>query len=361
MCIGFGAVLMMASGVGLIVTPLLVARYEGSVNKADLFRDGDTGTRPEAQSRVRADGPLNILLAGVDTRPDKPDEAPHADSVMILHVPRTRDRAYLFSLARDTLVDIPAYAPAKFSGGRGKLAEAMAHGSLIPGKAPDPTSGFALLAQTVTHYTGIGDFAAGAIINFDGFRRIVDAMGGVDLYVDQRVVSIHVTPDGRSRYPTYENSPRTRPQKEYTVGPHHMVGWEALDYVRQRHIDPSNGLEGDDYARQRHQRQFIKAMVAKAASAGVVGNPARLDSVLLAAGGSLTFAGRGATVLDFAIALRKIDSGSLTTLKLLGSEVRCPDGSSCQRLDPIAQDLFAAVAGETVDSFLGGHTELISR
>ena len=48
---------MMASGVGLIVTPLLVARYEGSVNKADLFRDGDTGTRPEAQSRVRADGP----------------------------------------------------------------------------------------------------------------------------------------------------------------------------------------------------------------------------------------------------------------------------------------------------------------
>src|SRR5439155_2948410 len=120
-CIGFGAVLMMASGVGLIVTPLLVARYEGSVNKADLFRDGDTGTRPEAQSRVRADGPLNILLAGVDTRPDKPDEAPHADSVMILHVPRTRDRAYLFSLARDTLVDIPAYAPAKFSGGRGKL------------------------------------------------------------------------------------------------------------------------------------------------------------------------------------------------------------------------------------------------
>ena len=102
------------------------------------------------------------------------------------------------------------------------------------------------------------------------------------MYVDQDVKSIHMQPNGKHRKASgirrRGRGAYVGPQKEYKKGTQHLKGWEALDYVRQRYIP------GGDYARQRHQQQFIKAMVNQALSKDVATNPLKLDRVLRAAG-----------------------------------------------------------------------------
>ncbi len=352
LCTAFGAVLMLASGLVLVGVEALVVRYEGAVGKADLFGDQVAGAQERKSNIV---GPLNILLVGIDPRDAK--DVPKSDSVMIAHVPAGLDRIYLFSIARDTVVDIPRFDKAGFQGDRTKINAAMSYGSRVPGSEfPDAAQGFELLSKTLTAYTGIKRFDAGAIINFAGFKQVVDAMGGVDLYVDELTRSEHLKPDGSRRPGNPDGEGYIGPQKVYKVGQHHLKGWEALDFVRQRY-----GLTGSDYARQRHQQQFLKAMVDQAFSRDVVTNPVKLDEVLRAAGKSLIFNGRGNSLVDYAFALRNIRSQSVTMIKLSGGAVKDANGAyQGERLDPIAEEFFASVRDGTVDDFVLAHPELLN-
>ena len=89
----------------------------------------------------------------------------------------------------------------RFGGSRTKLTHAMSYGSQVPGtdeaqrRAGLPTAGHRRSAGT----PGSPRFDAGAVLNFGGFTKLVDAVGGVDMYVDQRVVSKHREPDGDHR------------------------------------------------------------------------------------------------------------------------------------------------------------------
>ena len=136
----------------------------------------------------------------MDTRVSVPGWEPHADAVLILHVPAGLDRAYLFSLPRDLVVDIPAYPKSGYPGGRTKLTHAMSYGSRVPSDKGHPSAaqGYELLRTTVSKYTGLR-IDAGAVITFNGFDKLVNTLGGVDLYVDQRVASIHRQPNGQLR------------------------------------------------------------------------------------------------------------------------------------------------------------------
>lgn len=353
LCTVFGSLLMFGSGGTLLASEVLMSRYEGSVKSADLFGDEDGAT---PQPRTDIEGPLNILLVGIDPRLDNPNEPPRSDSIIIMHVPEEHDRAYLFSIPRDLLVEIPPFPKANFKGGRDKINAAMAFGSRVPGQeVPDPARGFELLSKTITQYTGIERFDAGAIVNFQGFRKIVDAMGGVTMTLDMDVRSEHLKPDGRGRDANPNGEGYVGPQKVYKKGTHHLKGWEALDIVRQRKT------VGGDYVRQRHQQQFIKAMVNQAFSKDVVTNPLKLDNVLRAAGQSLTFNGRGHSVVDYAFTLRNIRSSSITMVKLPGEGVGTGRNYRGERLLPPAQDFFDAVRTNTVDEFMATHPEMINK
>src|SRR5262249_34242049 len=102
-------------------------------------------------------------------------------------------------------------------------------------------------------------------IDFAGFDGVVQALGGVHMWVDEDVYSIQYLPDGSYadgslyEYASTHGNPNT--------GYHYKKGecrdlqpWEALDYSRQR-----IGVSGGDYGRHRHQQQLLKAIVAKAA------------------------------------------------------------------------------------------------
>ena len=353
-CVILGALLMVTSG-GLIVTSqVLLARYEGAVTTEDLFGEGNE-VKPE-ESDIK--GPLNILLVGIDPR--EATDLPLADSIMIMHIPEELDRGYLFSLPRDLLVDIPEFSKANYRGGSGKLNSAMAFGSRVQGGKPDRAKGFELLSKTVSGYTGIKRFDAGAIVNFAGFKKIVDAMGGVTMTVDQDVVySEHLKPDGthRPNDGSGDEHPYYGPQAKYTKGTHKFKGWQALDYVRQRY-----GVKDGDYGRQRHQQQFVKAMAQQALSKSVLTDPPKLDRVLRAAGESLVFNGRGHSVVDFGFALRGMRQDSITMVKLKGGTVNNSSGKYAgEALQPEAKQFFAAIQAGTADEFIAAHSGMVSQ
>ncbi|WP_308425665.1 LCP family protein [Pilimelia terevasa] len=352
-----GILLVLVSGGTFVGSQVLAARYTAPVDAPDLFGDVTASAGPGARPRSDLKGPLNLLLAGIDPRESVADWIPRADSVILVHVPRELDRAFLVSLPRDLLVSIPPFPHAGYRGGQDRLAHAMYFGSQVPGQtAPDVPRGFELLARTVSAYTGIKRFDAGAIVTFPGFRRIVDAMGGVTMYLDQDVTSIHLRPDGSHRAPTGYGGEGpyayVGPQKQYTRGTHHLKGWEALDYVRQRYID------GGDYARQRHQQQFLRAMINRARARDVVTNPFKLDRVLRAAGSALTFNGRGHSLLEYAVTLRHLRSESMTMVRLPGGGLDVGGRYAGERLAPVATAFFAAVRANKVDEFLARNPAL---
>lgn len=299
-------------------------------------------------------GPLNLLLVGVDTRISKPDWEPHADAVLILHVTKELDRAYLFALPRDLVVDIPKFPKAKFPGERTKLTHAMSYGSRVPGKnkRPSTSQGFELLSATVSRYTGIKKFDAGAVLTFGGFDNLVDALGGVELHVDQRVVSKHREPDGTHR--TLRGGGYVGPQMVYEKGRRTMNGWQALDYARQRYTT------GGAYARQRHQQQLIKAMLAKILSQDLARNPDRVRQVVRALGDALTFvSGSGSDIVDFGYALSRLRPETLTLVALPGGGVGQGGSYRGEQLTSVGRKFIAELRAGRADAYLKANPKLL--
>src|SRR5262249_41849671 len=180
----FGALLMMASGSLIIMEKYLVSRYTGDISQRRFGGDA-------AVPHVSINGEINFLLVGVDERPDNGDST-RADSIIIMNVPAAHDRAYLISVPRDTYARIPKYNNAAknigFAGSSEKINSAYMYGGGSKG------DGFDLLAQSVHLLTGLR-FNGGAVVNFQGFKDIVDALGGVDMTVDEKVTSIHLGTD----------------------------------------------------------------------------------------------------------------------------------------------------------------------
>ncbi|MBO4209975.1 putative baseplate assembly protein [Micromonospora echinofusca] len=272
---------------------------------------------------------------------------------VVLHVPAGLDRAYLFSLPRDLVVDIPAFPAAGFPGQRTKLTHAMSYGSRVPGRrgTPDPAQGYQLLATTVSRYTGIDRFDGGAMLTFGGFDNLVDAIGGVDLTIDQRVVSRHRQPDGKHRRAVPGGY--AGPQMVYQPGPAHLNGWQAIDYARQRY------LTGGDYARQRHQQQLVKAMVRQIQGADLARDPGRVDAIVRSLGRAMTFVGDGYRLVDVAYALGGLRPDALTLVGLPGRSVGSGAGYRGEQLDPVGRRFLTELRAGRVEAFLTANPKLV--
>ena len=300
-------------------------------------------------------GPLDLLLIGVDTRASIPDWEPHADALMLLHVNAGLDSGYLYSLPRDLRVTMPAYPKAGFRGGRYKITEAMSRGSRVPGtKRTSVQQGYELLTKTISAYSGIKTFQAGAILNFAGLSRLTDTLGGVTLRIDQKVVSIHRRPDGSMRTMKAGGGGYVGPQAVYLPGTRHLVGWQALDYARQRYT------AGGDYTRQRHQRQLVKALFMEAQSAGLATETDKLQGAISALGSSLVYLG-GRNPIEYAYALRNLSPAKLTLVGLPGDAVGSGGGYVGEQLLPIGKGFLKAVAGGDPAAYLAAHPALINK
>jgi LCP family protein required for cell wall assembly len=284
---------------------------EAGLARADPFSQ-ITGGRP-----ARAvSGALNILMLGSDSRdPDAKAEAGQwrTDTMMLMHITASHDKAYVISIPRDLYVYIPqSPSHPELGGTKAKINAAYAWG------------GLPLTVQTVEGFTGVRiDHVV--LIDFGGFKEVTDALGGVDMNVEQDVTSIH------------------KPFRHFRKGMNHFNGEEALDYCRQRYQFPDG-----DFARMRHQQQFLKALMDKATSTGTMANPAKLNAFLQTVTKALTV-DKDFSIVDMALQFRHVRSSDVQFLTSPNAGSQTVDGQSVVVSDRAkASALYDAVAKDTV-------------
>lgn len=170
--------------------------------------------------------PVNILVLGVDERPD---DGGRSDTMILLHLDPARESVRLLSIPRDTRVKIPGY-------GVDKINAAYAYG------------GERLALQVVQNWLGI-PVDAYVKVNLRGFRAIVDRLGGVQIDVEK---------------PMVYDDPYQNLHIRLKAGPQRLNGEQAMHYVRFR-----NDPEGD-IGRVQRQQKFIKALADQALSIATV-------------------------------------------------------------------------------------------
>lgn len=236
------ALLVLGSVVGVLVLTLaglllvLAGIFESesrTISEAEAFPD-DT-LRPETS----ATGAQTILLLGSDTRGqiESIDSVvgQRSDSILVAQVAGDGQSITVMSIMRDSWVDIPGY-------GENKVNAALSFG------------GVPLAIQTIEALidTRIDRVA---IIDFEGFRGVTEALGGV--IVDNPVAFRSI--DGYS----------------YPVGPVELEGDQALSYVRERMAFPAG-----DFQRARNQQAFIKAVIAQTLTPETLANPVRVTTLV---------------------------------------------------------------------------------
>ncbi len=176
---------------------------------------------------------INILILGIDERGF--ERGPwRTDTMMVATLDPVTLQAGVLSIPRDLWVKIPEFKEARIN---------TAH---FYGDAYDyPGGGPALAMKTVEVNLGIPTQYY-VRVNFDGFIRLIDLIGGVDIYVEKEI--------NDPTYPAYDNAgydPLYIP-----AGQQHFDGELALKYVRTRH-------GSSDFSRARRQQQLIRAVLLK--------------------------------------------------------------------------------------------------
>lgn len=203
---------------------------------------GDTVQVPEPTPVPAWDqGRVNILLLGVDQRAcEETGGAWRTDTMILVGLDPETKTASVLSFPRDLWVEIPTFGPNRLN---------AAH---VFGEAYDyPGGGPALLKRTILENFGVPVHYY-IRINFDGFRQVIDALGGIEIDVEE--------PIWDDRYPTDDCGYQT---VKFDVGHYHMDGDQALKYARSRHYS-------SDFNRARRQQQVLFAIYEKATSLRVI-------------------------------------------------------------------------------------------
>jgi LCP family protein required for cell wall assembly len=354
-----GVLLMFGSGGTLIGGKLLVDHYSSTVTHSG-------GLGAAAAEGTSIQGPINLLLVGIDERANDPAGGARSDSIIIAHIPASHDSVFLTSIPRDSRVAIPINRKTGYNGGTDKINAAFQFGYQNGGGRD---GGLSLLANTVSQLAGGLKFNGAAIVNFDGFRGLVKAIGGVHMCVDEKTTSIHIgwnTKTGKEGVPYNINSdgtpaglkPNMRAQV-YEVGCRDFADWEALDYVRQRDLLANQDA---DYGRQRHQQQFIKAMMTKTMSSGVITNPVKITSVLNSVGQAVSFYNNKVSLADWIFTLKGITPSKMVTLKMNGGTFHSEtiNGQAFEVLDDTSKQLLQAISADSMAAFVQTHPETLN-
>jgi LCP family protein required for cell wall assembly len=358
-CVLLGSLLLVVSGGAVVATRVLLTTATHSISQQNLLGTVKTGTE---RKHANVTGAKNILLVGIDTRQSwDPSQLSRSDSIIILHIPANHSKGYLVSLPRDTYASIPAYnnGAVPYAGGKNKINSAFAYGSRgLTGEAA-LSHGFELLALTVKKLTGITP-DAGAIIDFQGFKRVVQVLGKVCMYVDEDTTSIHIGHDASGKfavpYITHQDGTIAYKVKGvtpnfYAKGDHCFTPTEALDFVRQRDLLADKDY---DYGRQRHQQQFLKAVLKQAVHDGF-NSPTKLPSLISAVGKTMTVDDGGISLEDWAFAMRNVNPDNLVTIKTNNGKFNSrsvPGVGDVEILDSTSMQLLQAVKNDNVGSFI---------
>ncbi len=212
---------------------------------------------------------LNVLLLGVDARPGEKDA--RTDSIILISIDRDTKKIAMVSIPRDTMVEIEGH-------GTNKINAANVFG------------GAELARQTVENLLGV-EIPYYIKTNFNGFKEIIDTLGGVDIDVEKRMY-----------YPS-ENI-------NLKAGLQRLDGYNALGYVRFRH----DAL--GDIGRTERQQKFLSALAKEMLRARtIIKAPVLVPKLMDAVETNL---GVGDAIL-VARAASSLDSNNIVTATLPGT------------------------------------------
>ncbi|MCC3380041.1 LCP family protein [Paenibacillus farraposensis] len=196
----------------------------------------DTGNNREVPKTELAESkPLTVLLLGTDYRPDHPTYL--SDVIMVATLNPSTKSSTIVSLPRDTRLEMDGYKPRKLN-------------EYYPVfKAREKESGEVAeeqMKKMIGKYLNINiDYVT--VINFQGFRDVVDSLGGVDVTVDKNMC-YRDSADGTNI--------------NLTAGAKHLNGDQALDFVRYRKSNCRPKTDGsDDFDRNRRQNQVLHSLI----------------------------------------------------------------------------------------------------
>ncbi|MEP6762312.1 MAG: LCP family protein [Sporichthyaceae bacterium] len=283
------SVLLVTGSVGAFVA---YYKFNSNIQSQDLT--GLLGNRPKVIAEAADQKPLNILLIGSDKRTGVAAQhiaGARSDTTILLHLAADRKTAVLVSIPRDSVVDIPS---CKRPDGSRTVAQTTRF------NAAYALAGPACTIMTVERITDIR-IDHHVVIDFRGFRQMVDALGGVQICLPQRV------DDDKSKL-------------HLDAGRQTVHGRAALAYVRTRYQLGN----GSDLGRIDRQQAFLSSMVAKVSSKGLLLRPDRALAFLNAATKSITTDPGLASVKDLyklAQSVKGMDTNAVTF-------VTVPNGSN---------------------------------
>ncbi|MEO6458307.1 MAG: LCP family protein [Chloroflexia bacterium] len=228
-----GLLAVVGIGLWLFLSPT-IEKFNDTIN--DIFvtpQPHNIGRDGSPQPVVYPDWgkePVNILLIGLDLRSE--DEDTRADTQIVVHIDPVAKSAAMFSIPRDLWIPIPG-------NGEGRINTAYQLGE--DDKINVPGGGPTLAMSTIQQNFGI-EIHYFAQVDFTGFERVVDAMGGLTIDVPRPLVD--------NEYPL-ANQGVTRIY--IPAGLQHMDGRTALQYARSRHAD-------SDLGRNSRQQQVLLAL-----------------------------------------------------------------------------------------------------
>ena len=266
-----------------------LGRITASIPRVDAFAGLEN--RPKKESSA-----VNYLIVGSDTREGLSREeikrlkvggtdvaaGKRSDTMLLIHISKKRDKAAIISIPRDSYALIPEHNDSQ--------------GNVIPAAYSKINSaynwgGAPLLIETLENMSDlrIDHYVE---LNFVGFVRMVDALGGVEICTKKDI-----------------NDPKSH--LTLPAGTHVLDGVDSLKFVRTRVFD---GL--GDLGRMKRQQEFAGAMLRKATSAGVLLNPVKMVDFINSA-------------LDSVVTDEGLSQGDLLTL---GKQLRNLSASNVRTL-----------------------------
>jgi polyisoprenyl-teichoic acid--peptidoglycan teichoic acid transferase len=232
--------------VGLLLLALLwgvlgYRSFASGVDEANARLPRNASAQLSRRDRSLLSEPTTLLVIGTDGgRARGRRDANRSDSLMLLHLDPGIHRISYLSIPRDLQVEIPG-------NGTGKINSANQIG------------GPALTLATVKKLTGL-PIDHVVVVDFDGFRELIDAIGGVDVNVPKKILSNKFDcPYKPARCDDWEGW-------RFAKGTQHMDGRRALVYsrIRTNQLDPSD----TDISRGGRQQAVADAVGDKVASMG---------------------------------------------------------------------------------------------
>lgn len=277
----------------------------------------DESSRPDKVQPAAGPSATNMLLLGSDSRAASVDDAEagaasdqRSDAMMWVHIPADRKNIYVMSIMRDTWVEIPGQ-------GQSKMNSAMAYG------------GIPLTVQTLENMfdTRLDNVA---IIDFEGFKAMTDALDGVEVNV-----------------PVAFNTK----QFAFPAGKQQLTGEQALAFVRER-----KAFSDGDYQRVENQQVFLKGLLSRFLTAETLSNPMKVSTLVdtvspfVSVDSSLD-AGKAAAL---AVELRDVRASNVTsfTLPTLGIGTSADGQSIVLRDDAAIAGIKDALKNDTLGSYL---------